>query len=120
MFNFTLYFTYFLINKVFLRPKNIKNQTWKNAHFKSYLNLFAFELFIYFYYRMLPYADLQWILEMREELFVLPFFPVSKPSDNTAEGKLLICIHAPVCNIIAPCNFSQSSFPGWNSRLRKD
>lgn len=61
---------------------------------------------------MLSYADLQWILEMREELFFLPFFPVSKPSDHTAEGKLLKFIHISGCNIIAPCNFSQSSSPG--------
>lgn len=69
---------------------------------------------------MLTYADLQLIIEMREELFVFPFFPVSKPSDNTAEGKLLKFIHSPGCSIIAPCNFSKSSFPGWNSSLRKD
>lgn len=41
---------------------------------------------IFLNHRMLFYADL---LEVRIVLFLLPLFPVSKPSDNTAESKLL-------------------------------
>ena len=43
----------------------------------------AYQLF-FFYYRMLPYADVQWILGQ----WILPVFPVSKPIDNTTKSKL--------------------------------
>lgn len=75
--------------KLLLRLKDAKNQTWKNAYFKSYLNLPVSEFLTHFLPQRLPSADLQWTCEMRGELFVLPLFPVSKPIDSTAERKIL-------------------------------
>lgn len=55
----------------------------------------------------------------RGESLVFPLFPVLKPSDNTANSKILN-LFLVLSTVLQLFGISQSFSPGWDSTLRKD